>query len=425
MVPLGISRRDLALAGSALLGAGWLTRVAAALARDAELAPAIRQTSQPQSLILLWLAGGPSQLETFDPHPGAAIAAGTKAIDTNVPGVQLAEHYPRLAERMDKLCLVRSLVSKEGDHARALQLAKSGNPPNAVVAHPSLGAICCHQLPRGETDIPRHVSILSPDTAGRGGFLGPQYDAFQLGDPAQPVPDVRSRVSLPRLKHRLEDLEVVDRAFARERAPWRYGEAYRQTITQARAMMDSAQLAAFRVGDEPRAVRDAYGDTPFGRGCLAARRLIEVGVRCVEVTLPGWDSHQNNQDIHARLAETLDPAFSALLDDLAQRELLDRTLVVCLGEFGRTPKLNRVGGRDHWPHGFSAALAGGQLRTATVVGQTDPEGRRQVVDPCGFADLHATILTALNIDSAHEVMTSVGRPVKFNEGRPIAAILPG
>lgn len=424
MVTPGISRRVLAAAGPALFGAGWLTHVSRALARGADRPATSAYDPRPQSLILLWLSGGPSQLETFDPHPGTNIAGGTRAVATTVPGVQLAEHYPRLAERMSKLCLVRSLVSKEGDHARAQQLAKSGNPPSAVLAHPSLGAICCHQLPHGQTDIPRHVSILSGDGAGRGGFLGAEYDAFQCGDPAEPVPDVRARVSSPRLKHRLEDLAVVDRAFAQRRAPWAHGEAYRQTVGQARTMMDSAQLAAFRVGDEPRAVQEAYGDTPFGRGCLAARRLIEVGVRCVEVTLPGWDSHQGNHETHARLAETLDPAFAALLDDLAERELLARTMVVCLGEFGRTPQLNAVGGRNHWPHGFCAALAGGGLRAGTVIGQTDPEGGRQVRDPCSLADLHATLLTALGIDPAHEVMTGVGRPVKFNEGRPIAAALP-
>lgn len=418
-----VTRRDFSAAGSALFGAGWLTQLATSLTRAAESSKAANHDSRPQSLIVLWLSGGPSQLETFDPHPGTNIAAGTKAIATNVSGVQLAEHYPRLAERMDKLCLVRSIVSKEGDHARAMQLAKSGNPPSMSVAHPSLGAICCHQLPRGDTDIPRHVSILGGDTAGRGGFLGPEYDAFQLGDPAEPVPDVRARVALPRLKHRLEDLAVVDRAFAQSHAAWQHGQAYRQTVTQARAMMGSEQLAAFRLADEPHELKASYGDTPFGRGCLAARRLIEVGVRCVEVTLSGWDSHQNNHEIHGRLAQTLDPAFAALVDDLAQRDLLERTLVLCLGEFGRTPTVNSVGGRNHWPHGFCAALAGGGLRSGTVVGQTDPQGGRNVVDPCSFADLHATLLAALGIDSAHEVMTAVGRPVKFNEGRPIEAIL--
>lgn len=417
-----LSRRSLLAASAALFGSGWMTRLSATLARAAETPAA---DPRPQSLILLWLAGGPSQLETLDPHPGTNIAAGTRAIDTAVPGIQLAERLPRLAERMDMLCLIRSLVSKEGDHARALQLAKTGNPPSATIAHPSIGAICCQQLPRAGAEIPRHVSILSGDSAGRGGILGPEYDAFQLGDPAQPVPDVQPRVALPRLKHRLEDLELVDRTFLIGRGHWRHGAAYGATVAQARTMMDSEQLAAFRLDREPRSTRDAYGDTSFGRGCLAARRLIEVGVRCVEVTLSGWDSHQNNHEIHARLCDTLDPAFAALLDDLAERELLERTLVVCLGEFGRTPQVNPVGGRDHWPHGFSAALAGGGLRVGVALGQTDPEGGREVVDPHSLPDLHATLLAALGIDPAHEVPSPARRPVKFTEGAPIRAALSG
>jgi uncharacterized protein (DUF1501 family) len=188
-------------------------------------------------------------------------------------------------------------------------------------------------------------------------------------------------------------------------------------------MMTSGQLAAFDVSREPAELRAAYGDTAFGRGCLAARRLVEVGVPCVEVTLDGWDSHANNHDIHARQKAILDPALATLLDDLKLHGLWDRTLVLCAGEFGRTPSINRLGGRDHWPHGFSIALAGGRIRGGQALGATDPEGGRQVESPRQVGDVHATLLTALGLDPSKELIAPAGRPLKLAEGTPIGELL--
>ncbi|HVX59529.1 MAG TPA: DUF1501 domain-containing protein [Pirellulales bacterium] len=405
---------------AALGGVSWLTPVAHVLAERAERTPG---REPAQSLILLWLAGGPSQLETFDPHPGKDIAGGTTAIGTAVKGIQLAAGYERLAEQMPHASLVRSLVSKEGDHERGSYLVKTGYRPDPTVVHPSVGAICCHQLPVGSTEIPRHISILPNQWPGVGGMLGKQYDAFKCYDPAAKVPDVVAQVSDSRFQRRLDDLAVVEQAFARGRARQAEATLHRSTVENARKMMSSEQLEAFDVKREPRELQQAYGDTPFGRGCLAARRLIEVGVRCVEVTLSGWDSHANNHEIHHNLAVTLDAAIAALLDDLRQRDLLDKTVVLCGGEFGRTPQINRLQGRDHWPHGFSMLLAGGRLRGGVVIGATDPEGGREVESPQQVADLHATVLTALGIDPQHEVLAPVGRPIKFSEGAPIKQLL--
>lgn len=415
----GFSRRRL-LQTSAVAAAGWLGPVANALAHRAE------QTvgrEPARSVILLWLAGGPSQLETFDPHAGHKIAGDTRAISTAAAGVELAAGFARLAEQMQHVSLVRSLVSKEGDHERGTYLAKTGYRPDPTLVHPSIGAICCHQLPVGKTEIPRHVSILPNQWPSRGGFLGNQYDAFKTFDPASAVPDVRSQVSDQRQQQRLADQRVIETAFAVGRR--RSVEATRHSamIEQARAMMTSPQLKAFEVADEPAALRARYGDTPFGRGCLAARRLIEQGVRCVEVTLAGWDSHVNNHETHSRLIDALDPAFAALIADLRERELLDRTVVLCGGEFGRTPAINRLDGRDHWPHGFSMALAGGGIRGGQVIGATDPEGGRKVEDPRTIADIHATVLTALGIDPQHKETAPAGRPIQFSEGTPIAALM--
>jgi uncharacterized protein (DUF1501 family) len=189
-------------------------------------------------------------------------------------------------------------------------------------------------------------------------------------------------------------------------------------------MMTSEQLKAFDVSQEPAAVAAEYGDTPFGRGCLAARRLIEVGVRCVEVTLGGWDAHVNNHEIHKARARVLDPAFAALLSDLSRRDLLERTVVLCCGEFGRTPKVNPLGGRDHWPGGFSLAIAGAGVRGGLAIGQTDPEGIKDPVRPTTIEDVHATVLTALGVNPGKEnTAPATGRPIKLSAGKPIRELL--
>jgi hypothetical protein len=412
-----LDRRDF-LRWSGACGVGWLTALGHVLAEEEgpRGAPA-------QSVILLWLDGGPSQLETFDPHPGSDCAAGTGAIDTAVRGMRLAEGFERLAEEMAPVSLVRSLVSKEGDHERGTYLVKTGYRPDPTVVHPALGAICCHELPAGRTEVPRHISILAGQWPAQGGFLGNEYDAFQTGDPAERVPDVTARVPAERDVQRLADLDVVERAFAQGRRERALATGHGSTMARARRMMSSEQLRAFDVAQEPARVRAAYGDTPFGRGCLAARRLVEVGVRCVEVTLSGWDSHVENHAIHRRLLATLDPAFAALLADLRQRDLLRRTVVMCAGEFGRTPRLNRLAGRDHWTNGFSLAIAGGGIRGGQIIGATDPEGTRPPTQPASIAAVHATVQRALGIDPGKVMTSPIGRTVRLAEDEPLAALL--
>ncbi len=413
-VPAFDRRRFLTLAGLS-----WLTPLGQLLARDAE-----QSRAPARSLILLWMGGGPSQLETFDPHPGTVIAGGTKAIATAVQGIQLAEGCERLAEQMASLTLVRSMVSKEGDHERGTYMMKTGYRPDPTVVHPSIGAVCCHELPVGRTDIPRHISILAGRWPSRGGYLGGEYDAFLVGDPKETLPDVLSPIKGARELARVQDLDVVERAFSRTRSRRVSTTLHRETVARARVMMTSEQLKAFDVAQEPAGVLAEYGDSPFGRGCLAARRLIEAGVRCVEVTLDGWDTHVNNHEQHRKLIKQLDPAFAALLADLKRRRLLERTVVLCCGEFGRTPKINPFAGRDHWPTGFSLALAGGGLRGGHVVGATDPEGSKTPTSPTTVEDVHATVLKALGIDPVKEnIAPLTGRPVKLSAGKPIRELL--
>jgi hypothetical protein len=410
------------LRAAGLGGVAWLTPLAHHLAQAVEQK---RGREPAKSVILLWLQGGPSQLETFDPHPGTRIAAGSQDIATSVSGIRLGEGFQRLAGEMEYVSLVRSVVSKEGDHDRAMYNIKTGYRPDPTVTHPSVGAIVCHSLPVAGAEIPRHISILPGPWSGRGGFLGEKFDAFRVDDPTRRLPDATARVPDSRFQRRLEDIAVVDRAFAQRRLrELEERKTLHRTVTdQAVKMMSSEQIDAFDLEKvEPRA-RAEFGDTPFGRGCLAAARLIECGVRCVEVTLSGWDSHLNNHEIQRKQVEILDSAFAALLRHLRASGLLEHTVVVCGGEFGRTPNVNPAGGRDHWPHGFSVALAGGGLCGGQIIGATDPEGSKQVERPVAIADLHTTVLTTLGIDPQREIFTPASRPIRYADGKTIGELL--
>lgn len=406
-----------------------------------------RGAERPRSLITLWCQGGPSQLETWDPHPGTKIGGPTKAIGTNVKGLQIAEHYPMMAEHMDSVCVLRSLVSKEGDHERATYMGKTGFRPDPTIKHPSLGAILANQYEtdraalmadtslstaerkkkqaelRLDVDIPVQASILPGEWPSRGGYLGDQFDPFKIFDPKQSLHNMEAAVKDDRQTRRLASLDVVEQAFAARR---RQSEKtlHQETVRRALTMMSSSQLKAFKIETEPQAIRDAYGDTPFGQGCLVARRLVEEGVRAVEVTLEGFDTHADNFTGHINRGKTLDPAFAALMTDLKQRDLLASTVVLCIGEFGRTPSINPLQGRDHWPNGFSAVLAGGGFKSGVVIGETDPTGKeKNPKAPINTEDLYATVLTRLGVDCRAEHLTPIGRPMRFSDGNPLERLL--
>ena len=373
-------------------------------------------------LIIVWLRGGPSQIETFDPKPGKKIGGPTTAIDTSAKGIQIANGLPQVAEQMKHLSLVRSVVGQEGDHERASILMKTGRRPEVALAHPAIGAVCANELPEAGTEIPRFVSILSGDRTSRGGYLGQSFDPFVVGDPRDPIQDVKPQVGERRQQRRLEALERLEDRYAKQHPHTEKRSHHRERTARALRTMGSEQLAAFDIDQEPAAIRSAYGDSAFGRGCLAARRLIEVGVRCVEVTHDGWDTHIGNFDAVAELNATLDPGLATLVKDLVERDLYDKTVVVCAGEFGRTPVINAAGGRDHWPTGFSIALGGGKLRPGLVVGETSND-TAPPADPATVADVYATILTALGIDPHIENQTDIGRPIKLSEGTPLKKLL--
>lgn len=419
----GPSRRGF-LASGCLAGFGWISQVARALA-DTEHRTA--KKNRPRSLICIWLAGGPSQLETFDPQPNSLIAGGTRAVGTRIPGVRFAPGLERTAEVADRISVVRSMVTRDADHARGAYAMKTGYAPELSLVHPSIGAVVCHALPTVIGELPGHVSILGgdpliPHQPARGGMLGSQLDAFHVGDPVAPLPNVQARVAPSDQAERRRTLEALEQSFRQGRAAAIDQTASRELLNQAERLMGSARLKAFDVRDEPARLRAQYGENPFGRGCLAARRLIEAGVRAVEVTLDGWDSHVNNHSVHERLTAVLDPALAALLIDLDDRDLLDTTVVLVAGEFGRTPLINASGGRDHWNTGFSVALTGGRTRRGVVVGATDPEGS-PLRSGFGFDDLAATVLAALDLDPASENRSRDGRPVRLSLGTPIEELL--
>ena len=383
-----------------------------------------RGAERPKSLLTIWLGGGASQLETWDPHPGTASGGPTGAVESSIPGVQIGEDYPQTAAVLSHLCVVRSLVSKEGDHERGTYHLKTGFRPDPSVKHPSLGALLVHERsPTAAVALPPHVALAAGAWPPKGGFLGDQYDAFRVADPGQPLANIASQVQTPRQSRRLDALAVLERSFS-EKRPHQGGRTlHRQTLDDALTLMDSPQLVAFEAEREPAAVRAAYGDSTFGRGCLVARRLIEAGVQAVEVTLDGFDSHADNFRFHREKAAVLDPALATLVADLAARDLLDSTVLLVLSEFGRTPKINALDGRDHWPTGFSCLVGGAGMQSGRVIGSTDPAGKRPPTRPVAIADLTATVLAALGLDPATELYTPLARPIRLSDGAALQELL--
>lgn len=389
------------------------------------------KTTSAKALILLWLQGGPSQLETFDPHPNSPIGGSTVAVNTSLRDLQIANTLEQTSEVMHLATLVRSMVSKEGDHERATYNMKTGWRPDPTLVHPSIGSVLCHKS-NNDVEIPRHVSILSGQWPARGGYLGSQYDAFQLGDPKNPLPNLRSPVAENQFKQRINDLDLLEKSFRKGRIKNLESDKTLHAISTDRAvkMMSSEQIQAFEVDRESTSLRASFGDTPFGRACLAAVRLIEQGVTCVEVELSGWDSHIENHSLQSSRCAILDPALASLIRLLKERGLLESTVVVCGGEFGRTPKINVADGRDHWPNGFSTAIFGGPFRRGYVHGKTTHELLENRNDPLAgveapvkIEDLHATILHGFGIDPSAESITPIGRPLAFSQGSIIKDLL--
>ncbi len=365
--------------------------------------------------ILLWMQGGPSQFETWDPKPRHANGGSTKAISTQVPGVHIAEHLPQLAKQMHRLAVIRTVSSREGSHPRATALMHTSYLPTPTVKYPSFGAVVAQQLPNPECELPPVVQIGRQGTVAVGaGFLGMEYAPFVVPQAGQPPQNSQILTSASRFRRRLGLLEELEEEFAKE-AP-QLVQTHRQLYRKTARMILSPQMEAFDLSQEPDSVRRQYGQGNFANGCLLARRLVERGVPFVEVSLPGWDTHSDNFQRTPQLCRQLDQPFAALLEDLDRRGLLERTLVIWMGEFGRTPRINPRSGRDHFPRAFSVALAGAGIRGGVVIGRTSADGVTIEDRPVSVADLFRTFCRALEIDADHEYMTPIGRPIKIVDG---------
>jgi len=399
-------------AGLALLP--WASQLAAA-------AP----SAKAKACILIFLEGGPSHIDTFDPKPGAPTGGPFTPVDTNVPGIQLNQPFPKLAQVMDKLALVRSLTSKEGDHDRATVLLHTGYSPVPALEYPSLGAIVAKERAEAADVAPSFVSF--GETNG-GGFLGPEFGPYVVQDAANPA----LRLTLPegfaeqRMAQRVQALEQLNLGFAR-RLQSTQPLAFTRLSTRADRMRQSPAFQAYDPAAEEPQLWATYGG-PDGDGYLArcvmlARRMVENGVRFIEIRTGGWDTHGDNFNQVQTLSAPLDAALSGLISDLAQRGLLDQTLVACFGEFGRTPTINGDNGRDHWSDVFSAVLAGGGVAGGKVVGASDEQGAAVKDRPVSVPDLHASLFSAFGIDPARQYTTPDGRPIHLtNKGSVVSEL---
>lgn len=413
-----INRRTILHAGASGLGlllASWLDP------RRAFAAPA---GGKPKHVIVLWMNGGPSHIDTWDPKTGKT-QGRHKSIATSVPGVRISEHLPELARVANKLAIVRGMTSKEGNHVRAQYLLHTGYAPTPTVQHPSLGGWLSKRGGEPSTGLPAFVSLNGPSHGG--GFFGVQHGPFIVRSGGELPADVAlpGDVDAARFADRQKLLGELETTFVARTSDPKV-EGRRDLYAKADRLMHASALDAFDVKKEPESTRKSFGDTPFGRACLTASRLVGAGVRCVEVTLDGWDTHKNGFDRTKSLMGILDPAMSALLLDLERRGIANDTLVVWMGDFGRTPRINADDGRDHHPAAWTAVLAGGGIRGGTVHGETDADGAKVVKDPVTVPDLMATIATAIGMNPDDTAMSPAGRPIAFSDhGVPVKALLKG
>ncbi len=412
--------RTLAVGGLATSASGWLSEIAHA-ARN-------RQTER-RACILLWMAGGPSQLDTFDPKPDHQNGGVFAPIATSVPGIEISEHLPRMARRMQRAAIIRSMKTEEGDHARATVHLRTGYSPHGPIKYPTLGSLIGKELEQG-AELPNFVSIAPLPSIFSGsssaGYLGPQYAPLIVGSGSTPNLSRRNRQPSALEVANLEPPEYVTQETADARLlllddlnqPFLTGRhdatllSHAAAYQRAQRMMRGRVRQAFELDRERQRLRDRYGRSVFGQGCLLARRLVERGVSFVEVSLPGWDTHRNNFRQVRTLSSQLDAAWSTLLDDLRSRGLLESTLVVWVGEFGRTPRITN-GGRNHFPHAWSSVLCGGGIRGGQVYGATSASGEEVKDRPVSVPDFVATICRAMRINPKKQRLSNVGRPISI------------
>jgi Protein of unknown function (DUF1501) len=413
IVPSGMSRRHFMGHMAATAMAVPALQFAASMEASAQQ---LRKANK--SMIVLWMGGGPASIDIWDLKPDSEKNGGEfKPINTSAPGVMISEHMPTVAKQMKHLNVIRSLNSKEGNHERGQYMMHTGYAPNPTVVHPAFGSVLSYEL--GEKlenfDLPHCISI---NSGGEGaGFLGMAHSPFVVNNPNGKIANLEppKGVEGMRMDRRIEMLRLAENNFLPNHG--QNAVDHKAVYAKTFRMMKSRYIKAFNLNDEPAAVREAYGKGSFGSGCLMARRLVEAGVSYVEVSLGGWDTHADTFNTHkTRLQPELDKGMGNLVADLAQRGLLEKTMVVWMGDFGRTPKINQNAGRDHWPRSWSVVMGGGGLKGGQAIGATDKDGVDIIDQPVGVMDLVATMAKGMGIDVATQYTTPRGRPIKVVDG---------
>ena len=373
--PKGMSRRHFM---SHLTGASAMTMPALAMGNTL-LANADDLKRRRKSAILLWMGGGPSTMDIWDLKPGAPTGGPFRPIATS-GDAQISEHMPLMAKQMHNMAIIRSMSTREADHGRGRYYMHTGYVPNPNIEHPSYGAVLSHQLnhQRPELEIPPFVTVGGGSVGP--GFLGMAWAPFSVNSNGQ-VRNLQMGLEDQRLYQRMYALDLIESGFINQRRGSAASD-HQKILKKTLNLMTSSQMDAFKVASEPEDVKERYGNTNFGRGCLMARRLVEQGVPFIEVGLGGWDMHNN---IHATLRDTklpeLDQAMSALTEDLEQRGLLEDTAIIWMGEFSRTPRINGNAGRDHWARSWSVVVGGGGMNGGIAVGETNSDGTRVETEP--------------------------------------------
>jgi len=424
-----LSRRNLLKLGAAgALGAssaGWFD----ALADQAAASPGAR--AKGKSCILLWMGGGPAQTDTFDMKPGHANAGQFNPIKTNVPGIEICQHLPRMAKMADKLAILRSMSTGEADHFRGSYLMQSGYPSIAATSHPNFGSITSQELGDADFDLPNFFWMGTPPAAGCG-FLNARHSPFHISNVReemhQNIECVQPSGGYPTFDRRMSMLNHMEQGFQDRQRGAKVVADHRDIYAQAARMMRSGKLDALDLQREPKAVRESYGNSEFGKRCVLARRLIEVGVKFVGINSGlDWDTHNNNWDRIKANLPIIDQGWSALLTDLQNRGLLQDTLVIWMGEFGRDPKINSKNadaGREHYAKAWTTVVSGAGINTGQVIGRTSEDGSTVEERPISAIDYMATLSKILDIDDSKKNRTPDGRPFRIVEegATPVAEL---
>lgn len=409
------------LAGG-LLGVTALPGLASA--RQLITSDAVRPATA-KNVIFLYMLGGMSHIDTFDLKPGTAVQGPIEPVATSADGVRISKRFRKLRHEMDKVCVINSMNSTQGSHLHGRYYLHTGYRKRGTIQHPSMGAWLSLLGEKLSSTLPSHVEIGGGLHTASGGFLGASHAPLPIAAPLAGLQDsVRAdNVSEDVLARRLARVREMNREF-KEKYPSKAVSAQIEAYEGALRLMKSSDLKAFDISREPESLRDAYGRTEFGQGVLLARRLVEHGVRYVEVVCSGWDTHSDNFGEMKAIVPTLDNALATLLADLKSRGLLDETLVVVATEFGRTPTIvPERQGRDHHPAAFCSLLAGGGIRGGRSYGKTDETGHNVIEDLVTIPDLNATIAYALGLPLDRKVHSPSGRPFTIaGKGRPITGL---